>query len=927
MKVLKYCFLVFIVVIYFFSCTEKAPGNGPWPEEKKENQPWTRWWWMGNAVDSQNIALLLATYADAGFGGVEITPIYGAAGYEDKYLKFLSPEWMEMLEYAVKTAVDHNMGVDMNMGTGWPFGGPQIAYPEAASRLLVQTWETEPGIPFTKKIVADDPRQVEAGAKPEVLIAHYADGRRKDLTNLVEPDGTLHWMPDSSQCTLIGGFCGKTLQKVKRAAPGGEGLVMDHFSKSAFDRYIARFDSAFSGSNRGVRCFFNDSYEAYGTDWTPGFLIEFEKRRGYRLQKWFPEFIDRNDSSETARRIRYDYRLTISELLLENFTQTWTGWSHEKQALTRNQAHGSPGNLLDLYAAVDIPECETFGSSYFPIPGLRRDSADVRNVDPDPVMMKFASSAAHITGKKLVSCESFTWLAEHFKVSLSQCKPELDQVFLSGVNHVFYHGTSYSPVSAGWPGWLFYASVNFAPSNSFWPHLKGLNRYVTRCQSILQSGVPDNNLLVYWPLPDTWMTSDHLSLQLAIHDIDRWLHPSAFYKLVTRLGKAGYGFDFVSDNLLKNLRIKDKKLATPSGSEYRAVLFPATNFMPASTLEVAVKLAERGAVVIFEKMPDDVPGFGSLNILREQLTNIRESISFREISPGILSAKTGKGEIMQSQDVSSLLMQKGILPESIAATGLRFVRRKTTGAIWYFLVNHTPATVDEFISPGITGRNGYLLDPLNGFTGLAEQKSGEGNPQFRIQLRSGESVFLCVSDRNWELKPWKYPDYSVEPIHIEGPWKIRFLNGGPVIPGDLEMDTPEPWTTSGESELLSFSGSAVYSSTLTLSGKIAPEYILDLGNVHESARVTVNGEEGGIVWSIPYTLRVKGLIKEGVNTIEIEVSNLMANRISWMDKRKEAWRKYHEINFVNINYRPFDASQWIPLPSGLDGSVTLRAVP
>jgi aminopeptidase N len=41
-----------------------------------------------------------------------------------------------------------------------------------------------------------------------------------------------------------------------------------------------------------------------------------------------------------------------------------------------------------LYAAADIPECETFGSSFFPIPGLRRDSADIRNVDPDPVMMK-----------------------------------------------------------------------------------------------------------------------------------------------------------------------------------------------------------------------------------------------------------------------------------------------------------------------------------------------------------------------------------------------------------------------------------------------------------------------------------------------------------------------------------------------------------
>ena len=40
--------------------------------------------------------------------------------------------------------------------------------------------------------------------------------------------------------------------------------------------------------------------------------------------------------------------------------------------LVRNQSHGAPGNLLDLYANADIPETETFGSTPFPIPGLRR---------------------------------------------------------------------------------------------------------------------------------------------------------------------------------------------------------------------------------------------------------------------------------------------------------------------------------------------------------------------------------------------------------------------------------------------------------------------------------------------------------------------------------------------------------------------------
>src|SRR5690606_20522942 len=222
---------------------------------------------------------------------------------------------------------------------------------------------------------------------------------------------------------------------------------------------------------------------------------------------------------------------------------------------TKNQAHGSPGNLIDLYAAVDIPEVETFGSSFFPIPGLRRDSADIRNVDPDPIMLKFASSAAAITGKRLVSSETFTWLTEHFKTALSQCKPEVEQAFLAGVNHVFYHGITYSPEDVAWPGWLFYASVNFVPDNSWWPHLQGLNQYIERVQSVVQAGKPDNELLLYWPVFDNWDDPKGDLMQFTVHNIDKWLHPTPFYEEATRLQQHGYAVDFISDDLLSRASV------------------------------------------------------------------------------------------------------------------------------------------------------------------------------------------------------------------------------------------------------------------------------------------------------------------------------------------------------------------------------------
>ena len=60
---------------------------------------------MGNAVDQKNLKTALSTYQQAGIGGVEITPIYGAKGYEDRYIDFLSPKWMDMLHFTAAQTI------------------------------------------------------------------------------------------------------------------------------------------------------------------------------------------------------------------------------------------------------------------------------------------------------------------------------------------------------------------------------------------------------------------------------------------------------------------------------------------------------------------------------------------------------------------------------------------------------------------------------------------------------------------------------------------------------------------------------------------------------------------------------------------------------------------------------------------------------
>ena len=107
-----------------------------WPEITRENKPWTRWWWPGSGVDKTSLTQQLEKFAAAGLGGVEITPIYGANGYEDRYVQFLSPKWIEMLEHVGREAKRLGLGVDMATGTGWPFGGPSI---DEASALIVSS--------------------------------------------------------------------------------------------------------------------------------------------------------------------------------------------------------------------------------------------------------------------------------------------------------------------------------------------------------------------------------------------------------------------------------------------------------------------------------------------------------------------------------------------------------------------------------------------------------------------------------------------------------------------------------------------------------------------------------------------------------------------------------------------------------------------
>ncbi len=806
----------------------------------QEAKPYTRWWWLGSAVDSVGLDNQLTEFARVGIGGVEITPIYGVQGNEAHDIAYLSPRWMRMLRYVEELGTALGIETNMATGTGWPFGGPLVTKEDAAKKLAFQT-ETSASIG-------------ESGQKA---------------------------------VDMVKGVMALTGQKVKRAAPGGEGLVIDHFDHDAVAHYLERFDTAFAHQQVPFpHTMFNDSYEVYGADWTPKLYEEFERRRGYDLRPYI-YIMCKKDSLRTDvdRRIVSDYRETLGELLLENFTMQWTDWAHRHGSITRNQAHGSPANLLDVYAAVDIPECEGFGLSDFGIRGLRRDPGFTKKNDSDISMLKYASSAAHVAGKPFTSSETFTWLTEHFRTSLSQCKPDLDLMFLSGVNHVFFHGSCYSPKDEPWPGWRFYASVDMTPYNPQWDAMPAFCRYISRCQSMLQWGEPDNDFLVYLPFYDMIYEQPGTVSLFDIHSMAE--RAPRFIEAIQTIIRNGYDVDYISD----------RYLLTDAYRRYDAIIIPDVRFMPVSTLRRLQAIAAEGKRVIFVgHYPESVPGYGRLTTEAQEfatvLAQLRQSSLLASDYAEALSWAGGRMETMRTEH------------------HLSCIRRTNPDGHHYFVSNLTPDDVDAFISLGVDDADVLFYDPMTGAVTRPVMRDGK----VRLQLGSGESVILrtfhsVLSSVELHLAFESLPVHPYcETVLSEQELNLRELS----LTGGRNSDFVHGETTG-------FTRS--YSTEFKVPRIDGTRLLLDLGDVRESARIVLNGQEIAILFAVPFRYDITPYVKKGRNKLEVHVTSLPANRIAQMDRDGVKWRRFKEINVVDLNYKNTLYDQWAPVPSGLNSPV------
>jgi hypothetical protein len=439
---------------------------------------------------------------------------------------------------------------------------------------------------------------------------------------------------------------------------------------------------------------------------------------------------------------------------------------------------------------------------------------------------------------------------------------------------------------------------------------------------------------------------DKLLPQFTVHARD-WFEGQPIGRTAKELWDKGYAFDYVSDAQLKTAKIVNgedrlietngashpiKKIMMPGGT-YKVIVVPECKFIPLDTFKKLLGFAESGASIIFEKqLPADISGKNNFENQREEFKKLLEGIKLTQrvhskdpkFVASWMQADFGKGKIFVGE-VPSALFRAYVKPEPLVDAGLSFVRRTFDEGYQYFIANRSETNFDGWVSFNRIVGSAVILDPQTGKSGVALIKPF----QVYLQLRAGESLILRVCyDKKITRPKWNYWQTNGQPVEITGPWNVKFILGGPTLPADFQTAKLASWTTFPDTNTQAFAGTAKYSLEFNL--QVAPDTLkrelqLDLGDVRQSARVRVNGKDYGTLITPPFRVVVDNLKPTG-NTLEVEVTSVAANRIRDLDRRGVKWKTFRDINIVDINYKPFDASNWPLTDCGLLGPVTLTPV-
>lgn len=857
-------------------------------------RPMMRWWWFGPAVTKTELEKELNTMRGAGIGGVEIQPVYPLMLDDEakgiKNLQYLSPEFLDDVSFANKTARSLGLRVDITLGSGWPYGGPKTTLALSAGRLKVVSVPIS-GATVTPPALADGDSMIAAFAVNGTEKSFdFLSARRIDLASGSVPPGT------SAQTALFF-LASHTGMMVKRPAAGAEGYVLDHFSRAAIDEHIDDVATPLLDAfgSQPPYSVFSDSLEVYASDWTPDLPAEFLKRRGYDLIPYLPELLLGGTSEAEA--IRHDWGETLSDLIRENYLAPLTSFAEAHQTRFRSQTYGEPAVTLADEAVANLPEGEG--------PQWRAFS-----------FTRWASSASHLHGRNVTSAETWTWLhSPAFRATPLDMKAEADRMFLLGVNQIVGHGYPYSPPGAGEPGWSLYAAAVFNSHNPWFPVMPDVTKYLQRVSWLLRQGKPANDIAILLPEDDgqAAFTPGQVSVT---DEMKKRITPA----LMATILSAGYNIDYIDTATI------DKIGVIP----YPVLIIPPTDRIPLLTYKrIESYAATGGKVIALEKLPTLGPG------LKEENT----SAEIDALSNRLFRGAGHNGLLVGSIGDLPDALHKSLPPDMVAmgqVSNLGFIHRKLANIDIYFVVNSNNQPADGSLRFRSSHPDGEAWDPDNG--SVLETFKLDGGVRIPLKLAPYESRVFVLTDKAGaaELKSRNTSQEQIADLSAD--WQVRF-------PDDSTSQTLNKLTSWTEIPgKQNYSGEAVYSRSFTIGrAPTAGEHLfLDFGNgtaitddrrpnasgmhalvdppIREAAIVFVNGQRAGSLWHPPYRIDLSKLVYDGENQVEVHVYNTAINLLAGQPPRDyTALRAKYGHRFD-----PQDMDHLQPIPSGLFGPIYLE---
>lgn len=866
----------------------------------------TRVFWrvFGPAWERTEIDYQLELLKAAGVGGVMTFFVYPVVvdgnGFHNQ--RFLSPDFLRDFAYAARRCRELGLRFSVAGGTGWPFGGPTVTSAEAAQKLrsLVLTRGNVRGaLPL---------------ASGEEVIAVFQgtnDITRRFLTQDWNP-----WTSSSSTEPVTVYVAGQTRMQVKRPAVGGEGWVVDHYNARAAVSYLEQMVAPMlRAAPNLVESIFCDSLEVYGANWTAQLPAVFARKWGQELRPLLPEIF--NSNSPGSPQARFAFWQTLCELTAEQFTHEVSTWAHRHGVRLEMEPYGTPPNPLSAARYIDVPTGEQYEWRGFSLSRL-------------------ASSSAHLTGRRIVGAEAWTWLGLPNRLGdgLSDMKLASDLHFLAGINDLTAVDFAYSPRTAGTPGWMPYYGPVLNQNNPQWPWFRDLLGYTSRCQWLLRQGRPVAEVALYLPVEDQFAfgpveqmllgfrlrdhfvsgeKTDEFGLQVALR------HKSDLLATLLAGGFDYDGLDFFTLNTLA--RIGHGRLHCGDG-DYGALILPRLAGIERRSLERVLAFGRSGGVILVTgRWPErvyDKPGCErseSSQALLEQLSgNIGQP-------PRVISRNLGRGRVIWVPDerehfAEALAVVRPTVRLEPRQPAVGVVCRRTPSRDIYFLANVSDEKCRFTARFHTTWGAAERWNAMSGqIEGLAHEADQTGSRSVKLELGPRTSTFVVWGKSGTPEPPPAQFQIQEEPLNTS--WTLSFR--GRDAPVTRTLSELVSWTTWPDARF--FSGQGVYCGQFVWNHPLPQRAWLVFTRVAEAAGISLNGQELGSVWAPPQEVEISRWLKRGPNSLVITVGNLPLN--GFLGAPEEDLAPLRAI-FGERFPAPTEKQKANPAPSGLIGAVRLR---